>query len=486
VDGTVANSVTGAPIVRAQVVVRGIGSTAADSDANGTWSAENLSCGTVTIEASRQNFLPDKPSQPQTVLLAPGIALHDVKIRLAPQAVITGRVVDNQGDPAQNVPIMLMASRVLDGVRRFQIPGTASTNDIGEYRIAGIAAGKYVICAGGRVTGPRNNPVRSADSKSYGQQCSPGSPYSGVASTLEIRAGYERAMDFQLTPLAPPSTRHVRGAIAGGPDVGRQITLSGLSGTFTAGALDDGTFDITDVLSGSYSLTATAFQDDTRYFAALPVDVGNADIAGLQMRLEAGLNVAGIVRITSASGTKIENPQYSASLISSNMFGPAPTRTDWADDKASFTLTNVMPGTYRLRFAAPAPFYLKSATLGGLDIAGSEVAIGSGAGTIEVILSDDCGVLQGGVAVDDAPTAASILVLKDATQHWNGHADASGHFKIEGLPPGDYTAYAWDDITNVEYGNPEWMWLHAKGVSLTIQPGQTTQAKLSRQVAPDE
>ncbi len=79
-----------------------------------------------------------------------------------------------------------------------------------------------------------------------------------------------------------------------------------------------------------------------------------------------------------------------------------------------------------------------------------------------------------------------FLVLRDAGQHWNGRADASGHFKIEALPPGDYKAYAWDDLTNVEYGNPEWLRLNAKAVSVTIQAGQTSQVKLSRQVVPDE
>ncbi len=484
VDGTVVNSATGAPIIRAHVTVAGSGdSVVTDSDSNGKWSASNIGCGTLTITASRQNFLVDKPGQLQTVLVAVDTPLHDVIVRLAPQAVITGRVLDNVGDPVQNALVTLMSAQVVDGIRRFTGKGSASANDIGEYRIAGIVAGKYVVCAGGRIIGPRSNSSRAADPRAFGEQCTPGAPSAGAAGAMDVRAGSERIIDFQLTPLP---LVHVRGFISGGPEgASRQITLSGLSGAFNAALFADGAFEVTDVTPGSYFLTATAFEGDTRFFAAVPVEAGNADVAGLHAHLEAGLNVSGIVRIVSTSGIKNANPQYSATLMSSNMFF-GPTRTVWNEDNTAFTLTNVLPGSYRLRFGVPAPFYVKSATLGGLDILGSEVAIGSGSGSLEVTLSDDCGFLQGDVSTDDGPAPAAILLVRDAAQHWNARADAKGHFKIEGLPPGDYKAYAWDDLTNVEYGNPDWMQLHANGVSVTVEPGQTAQVKLTRQTAPEE
>ncbi len=121
---------------------------------------------------------------------------------------------------------------------------------------------------------------------------------------LNIPAGYQGVVDFQLKSFASPQTRHVRGTISGGPDVGRQVTLFGRSGTFSAAILYDGTFDVADVVPGSYSLTATAFQDDVRYFAALPVEVGSADVTGLQVHLEAGMNVPGTVKVFSVSGIK--------------------------------------------------------------------------------------------------------------------------------------------------------------------------------------
>ena len=54
------------------------------------------------------------------------------------------------------------------------------------------------------------------------------------------------------------------------------------------------------------------------------------------------------------------------------------------------------------------------------------------------------------------------------------------------VPPGNYKVYAWDDNTNVEYANPEWMQRNGKSVAVTVDPGQTAQVKLVRQNAPVE
>ena len=187
----------------------------------------------------------------------------------------------------------------------------------------------------------------------------------------------------------------------------------------------------------------------------------------------------------SASGKKIDKPQYSVLLVSPDgIFGAS--NAVWDDTRTSFTIPDVTPGTYRLTFSPPAPFYLKSATLGGRDIAGSDVTIGTGSGSIEIVLSDDGGKVEGDVSNDDGPVSAWIFVERDGAPSRNTRADPNGHFKIDAVPPGDYKVYAWDDNTKVEYANPEWMQRNGKGVAVTVEPGQTAQVKLVRQIAPNE
>ena len=122
---------------------------------------------------------------------------------------------------------------------------------------------------------------------------------------------------------------------------------------------------------------------------------------------------------------------------------------------------------------------MKSVTLGGRDISNSDFIVAPGAGNIEVVLADDGGTLEG-----DVSEPAWVLVQKDGVSSRNARTDSNGHFKIENLPPGDYKVYAWDDNTNVEYGNPEWMRQNGKGVAVSVAPGQTAQVRVTRQTAP--
>ncbi len=486
VDGTVVNSVTGAPLLRAHVSVIGANDSALlDSDANGKWSAQNISCGTVTIAANRPGFLRFVKSG--NLVLVANTPQHGVELKLAPQAVLAGRALDDQGDPILGAQISLMTSRVINGVRGIQASTSTNTNDLGEYRFAGLAAGKYILCAnagGGFVIANGARP--------YSQKCYPG-PVStdagNATSTMDIAAGYEGRVDFTLTPQ---TTVYVSGVLSGKQDLAYtgvnlvpRTQIARMAMGLASPVRPDGAFSIRGVPPGSYTLTARA-NDSESMTARMPLEVGDVDIEGNPARvLEPTFKVAGTVKILSASGRKIDKPQYSVLLRSSDrVYGSG--QTTWDDSRTAFTISDVEPGNYRLELSPPAPFYLKSATLGGRNMMGSDVAIGQGAGNIDIVISDDGGVVEGDVSGDDGQGAAWIFLERDGAPSRNVVTDANGHFKISTVPPGDYKVYAWDDNNNVEYANPEWMQRNGKGVAVTVDPGQTASVKLVRQNAPVE
>lgn len=464
-EGTVVNSVTNAPIPRARVTDSK--DAVALTDETGRWRFDHLPCGSLTASASRQNFL---ALAPQVVQLIAGTPLHDVTIRLAPQSVITGRVTDDHGDAVQNTLVAVRVSRVSGGVRQFEQANAVRTNDIGEYRIAGLPAGKYIFCAGAAL----HQDMRTQSFQAYREQCS---------TLMTVPAGYSGSADFQLVPLL---TSHVRGAISGIPeDVSPQLVLACTSGSFSAGIGANGEFDIAGVPPGACTILVTAFQESDRLVATQPVEVGSSDVEGVRLHMERGFNVSGTVRVASSTGKEIEPPQFSASLRSSKM--PIDSmQSVWNAESSSFMVPGVLPGDYRLQLNVPPPFYLKSATMDGHDIAHSEATIAPGAPQIEVTFSNEVGEIAGSVADIDVPAAAGIIVQDTSGRHWQGRADASGSFKIAGIPPGDYKVSAWDDTANVEYSNPAWMQLNAKVVSATVQAGQTTLITLTRKIAPNE
>jgi len=484
VDGSVVNSLTHAPILRAQVTVGAADDfVLTESDSAGQWKVEHVACGRVSITVNRAGFL---RIQRSNVPLPANTPLHGVEIKMTPQAVLAGRVIDDQGDPIPGAQVNLMTSRVIDGVRGVQASTSATTNDLGEYRFSGLTAGKYILCAnaGGGV-------VEANGARAYGEKCYPGPMDGGAASALDVAAGYEGRVDLALSPLV---TVHVGGVVSGKPDDAgctvwltprNQIARMAMSLSAQVGA--DGTFLIRHVPRGSYMLNAmSADRQNRRLTALIPVEAGGSDIDGLQVHLDPGVSVTGTVKVVSVAGRKPATHSLTA-MISREWGVAGGADIVWNEGGTSFTIPYVVPGNYRLMFASPpAPFYLKSATLGGRDIAGSEFAVGPGAGSLEIVIGDDGGAVEGDVTNDDGPAPAWIFLEKDGSPSRNARADAKGHFKIDTVPPGDYKVYAWDDNTNVEYANPQWMQRNGKGVTVTVEPGQAAQVKLIGQIAPPE
>ena len=71
-------------------------------------------------------------------------------------SLITGRVVDEFGDPATDVQVSALRYQFVQGTRQLTAAGrVVTTNDIGEYRLFGLSPGQYFVSA----TYRSNNPL---------------------------------------------------------------------------------------------------------------------------------------------------------------------------------------------------------------------------------------------------------------------------------------------------------------------------------------
>jgi hypothetical protein len=382
--------------------------------------------------------------------------------------------------------VTMLASRVQDGRPRFQQAGTGTTNDLGDYRIANLAHGKYVICV--HLNNP-NGPVQSGSQTIPADTCFPGPLEGGAASAMELPAGRETKVDFTLNEVLPV---HVRGTITGLPEgrgSGVNLIKRGINSDFGGnqpGTVRDGKFDFR-VSPGAYMLTADYFEGGKRLTARVPVDAGSSDIDNVVIHLDSGFTVTGVVRTVSQSGQSGSVPQFGINLRPAEPVNGT-GQLKWEPDHASFAINDMVPGTYRLDIFPPAPWYVKSATLAGQDIMNTEVTISQTAGPIEVLLRDDGGSIEGDV-VDAAgqPVAAGILLLRDTTRVAGSAAQTSGHFRLQNVAPGDYTIYAWDEPNEVEYAEQDWMRRYSSGgIPVTVTAGQKQQIKLTEQLVPPE
>ena len=71
--------------------------------------------------------------------------MEDLLFRMLPTAVISGRVTDEDGDPMSGVRVI--AQKKNPGKATRESAAAATTNDLGEYRLAGLFPGQYWIVA---------------------------------------------------------------------------------------------------------------------------------------------------------------------------------------------------------------------------------------------------------------------------------------------------------------------------------------------------
>ncbi len=495
VDGITVNTITGAAVPRAQVILTGqTGQVWGAADGFGRWKFVNVNCGPVQIMANRPGFLPANSSQPRPgapmvpLNLSSGASTHDVKIQMTPHAVITGRIVDDQGDPVQNVQIAAMVSRVLQGKRGFQQFVSASSNDLGEFRLSSLPAGRYIVCASPLASNTLIAASVREDSLVIGSACYPGLPETSAEGTLSIEAGHEARVDLTL-----PRVHAVRiaGVITGMPVNGRAgLTLVGRatpgSGTFGSRSVTvrvDGHFEILGVNPGSYTLTTDYFEAGKRLVARVPVDVGSSDIDGISVHLEPGFNVTGTVRVDSSSGAappRLNPGSFMLRPVDPTMGGGTP---QWNSEHTGFTIPDLPPGSYSLAASVPPPFYFKSATIAGRNMLRDSVPLAAPGGTLDILLANDSGTVDGQLfGPDDRPVGGVVTVLQSERPPQIVPTQPSGTFHIAGLAPGDYTLYAWDDLLEVEYANQEWL-RRFPATHVSVSSAQTVQIRLTRSIA---
>src|SRR5438270_2694334 len=93
------------------------------------------------LEMTRSHFRSDG----RLLTLTPGQELKDLQIRLQAAAVVRGRVTDEDGDPMPEAHVSVLKQSYKAGHSRWEQVGSERTNDLGEYRIANLAAGNYYL-----------------------------------------------------------------------------------------------------------------------------------------------------------------------------------------------------------------------------------------------------------------------------------------------------------------------------------------------------
>src|SRR6202521_1364863 len=493
------------------------GNYTASTDADGRFHIENVVPGRYRIFIERTGFVGVNghglKSDTNVFTVQARQAVEDLLFRMLPTAVISGRITDEDGDPMPSVRVV--AQKKKPGKSTRESVGTEATNDLGEYRLAGLFPGQYWIVAMPPVDfrdyekQEKSLAGEGPPDTRYVNTYYPGTYDAMLASPVTLKAGDEMPVNFTLVPAR---TYRVRGIITGvNPAQKPSVELISKAGdSYRANANEvgpDGQFEVRGVAPGSYGLRASAGTGSQSLVARQEISVVAADVEGLKLVPQTSFTVSGHLRIEGSAAADLT--QYSANLrqaelpddpgffMSQEFFGTnAP-----ADRLGNFEWKNVTPGNYIVQVYGGngQGFFLKSVKLAGRDIQTGFTA--SGPATLDLLVSTKGGTVEGAVVLrekekekdadsdhvnNDHPVAnATVVAFPDEKyrklpdRFGTGSTDQHGRFTIRGLAPGSYTLYAWQDLEDGVYRDPDFLKSQeANGTAVKVEEGSHQQMEL--------
>ncbi len=242
----------------------------ARTDEQGRYTIGQMPPGEYTLTARRAGYVEATFGQitnrtpGRRVAVAEGAAVGPLDFQLHRGGVITGRVVDDGGEPAERVSVRAVIQRRVGGQTR--IAGTGQmdqTDDQGHFRIFGIPPGDYLVVAepgerrGGFMGGGSVQGIDIDTIPTYG----PGTVNPADALKVQVQAGSEVAMDIQLVAAKVATVRGRVLMSSGDPLEGGMVRLQPASGDLVGmgkggPVTSGGQFEIDGVAPGTYTLVA--------------------------------------------------------------------------------------------------------------------------------------------------------------------------------------------------------------------------------------
>jgi protocatechuate 3,4-dioxygenase beta subunit len=523
ISGRVTDAATGRPIRRASVRLTGASQARVTStDANGNYEFANLPAGQYQAMASKANYVQLSYGQTrvQEVMrpfpLADKQTLERIDFALPRAGVITGRVVDELGEPVTDVVVAPMRQQYSPAGRRPVPSGrTVNTNDIGEFRLYGLNPGDYVISAS-----YRNQPgftEATVDRSGYAPTYYPSATTVADAQPIRVAVGQtisDITVVLSLTTTATLSGMVVDadgqplrgGSVSAMPRSAVPMPMMGGNGPIRP----DGTFSISGVVPGQYMLRASGGGPQPLIQAS-----GTVVINGVVTNMSPGANRSESIAFVDVNGQDVGGivlaPQKPATITGRftgdqsalAMVRPGMTRVSaqpaavedlfavravippaTVSDDLTFAL-QAAPGRTLIRPTGMGAASLKAIYYQGVDITDTPIELRDGdtIRDLEIELTTKVQQLSGMVtdARGAVPPNFSVVLFASDAEKWRpptrhvmvARPNAEGRYTMR-LPAGDYYAAAVDYVEPGQWTDPEFLEsLRGRATRFTIGEGET-------------
>jgi hypothetical protein len=490
ISGRVLDMETNAPLAGVNVGSQTIGRVR--TDAEGRYVLRNVAAGaavTVFVQEANGGYTNMTLTSPKRVAVAAGRETTNVDFRVRLDAQISGRVLDENGEPLPGIRVSVVERVYVSNDDNTYSNGSIAprlsfgvvTDDRGAYRIDNnVFAGRHYYVLAQQ---PKRyaNPVSDVPSDSQSRRRSLVPTFYPSASSLEtavpiVPKSLEHRSDLEIRMRRAPNycldgvlnagatPAQLRFAIQdenvpGESPQGNGVpALGGESGP-------DGRIRVCDLYPGRFVIIAAQAAPNTaltQLSGALPVTITNADVTGLKVAAMPPVMVAGEVAWDNPPADASFKPVLDIRHSPRPLSAPRPAGTS-VPGEFSFTALPTLeyslaifaqapPGTPS---AMPASMYVKDITYGGTSVLHGAINPGDGSSKLRIVVGDDAGSIgvnvQGSDGKPSAGTAVIILpasaqtVTELAATLRVGNSDDGGAYTLVNVPPGRYYVLATND-----------------------------------------
>jgi hypothetical protein len=230
------------------------------------------------------------------------------------------------------------------------------------------------------------------------------------------------------------------------------------------------TSTISGAVPAPYLLVASNFQVS----GIVPIEVANSDVENVAVAAGSGFKVSGrfIIEGRSRSGSNpkiadlriarlIRDPDVQGMPSAGPSFNPPP-----AED-GSFVLEGVSAGDLRVTLRGLSQdAYVKSMRLGNVDVLDSGLHLtGPPENPLEIVINTNAAAIHGSVmnARQEAAANRVVVLVPDVRLRRRSDlyksvvTDVAGRFRIAGITPGNYKLFAFDDVVDRAWEDPDFI-----------------------------
>ena len=482
IAGTVVSKIDGHPLDTARVLLRDSKARAEPlstvTSPDGKFFFENVAAGKYALEGLKRGFITaayDQHDQYSTAIVTgAGIDTENLTLRLSPAAIISGRVLDEAGEPVRQAMVTLYRNNHFQGVDQIQIVRGVQTDDLGAYEVASLTPGTYFLAVHAQpwyAVHP-SLPADHADSDGDARASTnldrsldvayPMTYYQNAteadgATPIQIRGGDRLPIDMSLSPV--PSLRLIF------------HLPESQKGRFIVPQLEQPVFNFVTRLEAMPRQVSPDVVELTgvpagRYNVRIQADSTITQLNGVDFNRDGE-------EVDTSAAEPVGTVKFSATVLGEAAIPPGLavglTRERTAlrtmnrlNPKGETEIPRVSAGTYDVWVQSAARQYvIVSITADGAQVKGHSVTVpASASATVALTLAVGVDV-QGVAKKAGKPFAEAMIVLVPRDVAGNrdlfrrDQSDLDGTFSLRSVVPGSYTLIAIENGWDLDWSRPE-------------------------------